>query len=290
MNLDKRWSFGYAFHRFGNAPPPSLQAYLADWNHDFGNRLPAGGFHFRGEFFLSGAKSDRESVSLYNQARIESEFRSMEAQLMAGYGVFDWLELAWKAQLERNWNGVIRAVQNHDPVPGFQERWGNTMTWQNTFVMNFANYRYGERLRQRFGWYATSAFDQLYGSLLLPGMINGAISWQPNFLFAEPWSTNGLEYFNFRFPDQWSKRNWLLQTQLRVGLIANLQLAATGVFSREGYSRQAPDSRGEDSIDATISWQPWSSVRLVILRHFDLEVSEGQIRNDVWNFRLLTLF
>ncbi|MGH7452887.1 MAG: hypothetical protein ACRENG_16175, partial [bacterium] len=169
-NVDKSWSFGYAFHRFWNASPPSLQAYLADWNHDFGNRLPAGGFHFRGEFFLDGAKNDREYVSLYDQSRIESEFRSMEAQLMTGYGAFNWLELAWKTQLERNWQGSIRVVRNHEPVPGFEERWANTMTWQNTFVVNFANYRYAERLRSRFGWYATSAFDQLYGSLLLPGM------------------------------------------------------------------------------------------------------------------------
>jgi hypothetical protein len=257
--------------------------------------LPAGGLHLRGELFVGGGKNDQESVSLSNQPsgeqyRDEYEFRSVEAHVMAGYGAFDWLELAWKTQFEKNWQGSIRLSRNHEPVPGFQERWGNTMTWQNTFVVNFANYRYNERLRYRFGWYMTSAFDQLYGALLLPGMIIGAISWQPNFLFAEPWSTNDLEYFSFRFPDQWSKRNWLLQTQLRIGLIGNLQLAAAGVFSHEGYSRQAPGSRVEDSIDATISWQPWSSVRLELFHHFDLEDGDGQARNDFWNFRLLTLF
>ncbi|MGH7453197.1 MAG: hypothetical protein ACRENG_17740, partial [bacterium] len=123
--------------------------------------------------------------------------------------------------------------------------------------------------------------------------INGAISYQPNFLFAERWINNGLDYFNFHFPDQWSTRNWSLQTQLRAGLIDNLQLTAASVFSAKGYSRQAPVSRveeSEDSIDATISWQPWPSVRLVILRHFDLEERDGEARNDFWNFRLLTLF
>jgi hypothetical protein len=294
-NIDKSWMFGYAFHRFWNAPPPSLQAYLADWNHDFGNRLPAGGFHFRAEFFVGGGKSDHESVSFYSQPRgeqnrSEAEFRSMQAHVMAGYSAFDWLELAWKIQLERTWQGSIGLERNHEPIPGFQERWGNSMTWQNKFVVNFANYRYNERLHSRFGWYTTSAFDQLYGALLLPGMINGAISWQPDYLFAEPWITNDLEYFSFRFPDQWSKRNWLLQTQLRIGLIANLQLAAAGVFSREGQSRPAPGSRVEDSINATISWQPWSSVRLELFHHFDLEDGDGQARNDFWNFRLLTLF
>jgi hypothetical protein len=281
---DRRsWNIGYAFHRLWNVTPPSLPAYLANWNNDFGNRLPAGGFHFRGEISLEGDNQRSENSNLNGQSTIENESRSMEVLFAPRFGVFDWLSLMWSTQLYRRWIRAARSTQNGILDPNFKDDWGNTQTWSNNFVAEFANYRYSERLRPHFGWYDMSAFNQLYGPLLLPGMVNATVTYQANSAYAETWITDHLDYLDFRFPDHWNKKSWRLNTRFRFGLIGNLQITAQRSFSGNSMS----DSR-DDNIDATVSWQPWPSVRLVINHTFDADQNDFQ--RNFWNFKVLTLF
>ncbi len=287
LNVDKSWSFGYAFHRFWNVPPPSLPAYLADWNNDFGNRLPAGGFHLKGEIFFGGGKRDIELMNLTDQSHTERESRSLAAHLSASVGISNWLEFAWKTQIERSWREVLLIKRSGSSFTEINSGINN-ITWLNAIIVNFANYRYTERLRTRFGWYEMSAFDQLYGPLLLPGMLNAMVAYQPNQAFAEGWFSDHPDYLDFRFPDQWREETWSVETDLRVGLVGNLQVSATSMFS--GNSRKSQATFAENGIAATISWQPWPSVRLALTHHFETDDKDFDEQDKFWNLQVQTLF
>lgn len=285
FEFERTWSLGYALHHFGNVPPPSLPAYLANWNNDFGNRLPARGLHLRWEIFFRGEKAEMEYGYVDGQHQIKRDSRSMDTQFAANFGVSNWLELAWEAQLTRNWT----RLSGNDSESGLVfDLWRNSVILKNALLLSFANYRYSERLRHRFSWNEMSTFDQLYGTLLLPGMFNVTVAYEPNYLFTKSWVSEDIDYFDFHFPNRWTEKYWFLETKLRFGFTGNLQFAVTGKFS--GKYRRNILAPHDDGITGTVSWQPWSSVRLEASHFFETDDKPLYERDNIWNFRVLTLF
>jgi hypothetical protein len=276
---NERWNLGYVLHYLRKVEPTSQEAFLADWNGTFGNRLPAHAFHLIGKAVTSFSKNKREdwdtSRSRFYQWDSD-ESRHHTASLTGIYGVSDWLEVGGKAEYFKL--RYQSAWFNHpEPVAG------ESSFWRSALSLSFANYRYEERFKERFGWEQIREFDRLYGPLLLGGTINGTLGIELNINESGERTRIGLAV-----------------TQIRWGITDNLELNLLGRFSIRSFPDYFDINRRRkvltrEDFDFSLSWQPWESIRFKIGQGpFEQIARFRDIHNGpeygYWSFQIVSLF
>jgi len=269
------WRYDYSLHLLSAISPPALSAFLADWNHDFGNRLPPGVLHLSlqasaaASRFENNRSSDNQLEFLIN----EETSRNYTGSAQGHYGLTNGIELG--TQLAYNW----RKDDRWDFEPSPRRRIQKQKQWLGNFTLRFANYRFAERYRARFGWEQLREYDRLYGPLLLRGMLSGSLA-----VVYSDYASDVNEAYDAGFGHD----SWQTQAQARWGICDNLELRTTGLLAK--FSDISETSK---QFQIALAWQPWNSIRLQARRSENFpEYPAGiYIPNDVvWSFEIMSLF
>jgi hypothetical protein len=271
----KTWRVDYSIHYLKNPTPTSMEAFLADQHQIFGNRLPARGFHWigRASTDFSRGNADILTPTVPNTSTWEAESRYYDLSTVAIYGLSNWLEVGWKASYRR---GIGKST---DPSTIPTTSTDKSSEWSNSLVLSFANYRYENRFKDRFGWEQIREFDRLYDPLLLGGMIKGTLAIQYDSYKSE-WQDGSFS----------GHRNWYAETQMRLGISNNLELNLLGYIKKERILDS--DRTTYKQVNASLAWQPWQTIRFYIGRDdsaVDYEFG-GESDSGMWTFKIVTLF
>lgn len=270
----KSWQANYTLHYLGKVEAPALEAFLADWNQVFGNRLPAQGLHLIGRAAMTSSRNANVRPGLIGADYFgpESKNRTYEISLTGLYGLADWLELGAKTVYSKN---------RDEPTRDFSS--GNSTCESSTrfhvITLSFANYRYETRHKERFGWEQIREFDRLHGPLLLGGMVNGTVIAQYQIEESE------------QFLSDSRTRYWLGEAQILAGITGELELGLRGRLFK--FSPVPGFEQTEKRFIASLAWQPWESIRFRIGRgNLSLNSDTGFLFGDngAWNFQLMSLF
>ncbi len=276
-NFLKRWSFRYGFNRLWNTKPLTTSAFLANWNDDFGNRLPRGAIRLSAEILADVERitNDRQRDNLRTVSQEKNQ--SIHLQTTASYGLFDKLEIGWKTELNRRWGKRSEVAL-----------WNNRLFWRNALEISFANYRFEEKYRSRFGWQQVSNFNRLFGPLLYRGMFIGTVAVQPVY-YSREWRGENARFFDYRLPNR-RVETWFAEGRFRYGVLDNLELKAIVDISSPFVSINLRD-RVLSNLQFAVSWQPWNSFRLEIEHRIEKTDSPNfEERENFWNLRIISLF
>lgn len=276
-NFFRKGEVRYAFHQLWNVDAPTGDSFLANWNDDFGNRLPLHSLHFRMEMLVKNERyrNERQLDDIYSSSLEKNQ--ALQFHVTTQYGLFDWLEIAWRTDVDRRWG---KSDQN--------AQWNNRISWRNSFVLNFANYRYSKHLEHRFGWYDINSFNQLHGPLLSRDMFIGTVAVQPNY-FAREWRSDGADYYDFMLPNQ-RVQTWFTEAQLRYGVLDNVELKISGVVNSPFVSTNLKE-RVLSDLKFSMAWQIWNSLRLKV--DYFIERTDSpkfSDRKNIWKLNIVSLY
>jgi hypothetical protein len=278
-----QWQANYTFHYLGLKEAPSREAFLADWNGIFGNRLPAGSVHLIGRVSRGRANSKTNSATfgVTENSLTKNESRGQELALTVVYGLSDWLEAGGKTSYLRYTDETSTSFFTEERL-----RKQN----QHTLTLSWANYRYERQFQKRFGWEEISEFDRLHGPLLLGGMINGALAIRYENFSQE----NFRQDLQIPSPSSFRIRSggWSSEIQIRSGILDNVELSFVGRLFKSDVTG-TPNARTEKNFNIFLAWQPWESMRFQMGRR-TLESSPVvdylTVGSTVWIFQLQSLF
>jgi hypothetical protein len=272
--IDKSWNLDYSIHYLKNPSLPSLEAFLADQNNVFGNRLPAKGLHWIGRTLTGLSKGKANSLTpIGPNTQHEGKARFYDFSTIAIYGLSNWFEAGWKVSYR------LTRAESADPYAIPPSSTNKQTEWSNSLVLNFANYRYEDRFKDRFGWEQIREFDRLYGPLLLEGMIKGTVA---------------IQYANYKIDwqhsDSYRRHNWQAEAQIRLGILNNLEMNLLGYLKKERASYY--DWPTFKQLNVSFIWQPWQTIRFQISRNAstnDTPRTTGR-EGDIWTFKMISLF
>ncbi|MGH7596966.1 MAG: hypothetical protein ACREOI_11480 [bacterium] len=274
----KSWQANYTLHYLGRVEAPSLEAFLADWNRVFGNRLPAHGLHLIGRAAMTSSQNAnvRPGIIGADYFGPESKNRTYEISLAGLYGLADWLELGAKTDYSKNRDEETLDFSSGNSIHERSSR-------IHTITLSFANYRYEARHKERFGWEQIREFDRLHGPLLLGGMINGTVMAQ--------YQTSSLHEDSQQFYVDSKSRYWIGEAQIRAGMTGKLELSLQGRLFK--VSAVSGFEQTDNFFNVSLAWQPWESIRFRVGRgNLILNSDTGFLFDDngAWNFQLMSLF
>ncbi len=269
------WSYDYTLHVLSAIAPPSLRAFLADWNDDFGNRLPPGVLHLALQASVSSFAYGNERTSQDMPVFIinDDETRTYSGAVQGLYGLTNDIEL------NAQWN-YFRSRQerwNFEPSPARTLQ--KNEQWTGSFMLRFANYRFEERYQSRFGWEQLREYDRLYGPLLLRGMLSGFVA-----VTYSDYSSNTEEDFGAAFRNDHRQA----RVQARLGVLDNVELRATGQLEK-----LSEISKTAKQYQIAVAWQPWNSIRFQARHSKNMPnpLSSVYLPSDVlWSFQITSLF
>jgi hypothetical protein len=274
------WQANYALQYLGKVEAPAREAFLADWNSVFGNRLPAKGLHVLGRAAFTSSQNGTTYPQIIGTSNLgpESKGRLYELSFAGLYGLWDWLEIGGRVDYSNNRDDL--AASDFMPINSTRE----SSSRLHTIALSFANYRYeSRRHRARFGWEQIREFDRLHGPLLLGGMINGTLMAQ--------YQTSSFQQSGPPSFVDGKTQYWLGEAKFRAGITDKVELSMLGNLYK--ISSAPGSEQTETRFNVSFAWQPWESIRFRIGRGNPIQNVETGFffeGNEAWNFQLMSLF
>lgn len=259
-----RLQIDYSGHWMSSSPDVSQDQLLANANHIFAVRLPAGIWgaccHVT---YQNHNQKEQSSVQMDNQKIVvlkqQDKIRKSQINLESAYGISDYLEIGllsdfWLFEFARESPAqTAGASENAALYRSYQRK-----ALRAGFEVAFGNYVFRDQWLPVYGWNKLSPMEQLNGPMLEPGLFKGTVQWKYLLYHDEDAAIFPYQDGQYYITEN---RHWNAEGDLQLGLCQAMMLHCSGAYYH--YQKRLRNFMDEDwRVHVNWVWQALDAVRI----------------------------